>query len=111
MPGTSGAKTALRAFCPDMTESFCYPKHSFRRAYLNRAGTAAAVARGIVHVLDIGLRQHVFAWRYRAHHVRHREHGLVVAGAIDGRREAVVAELGIFRLLAILDPVQRARVT
>ena len=34
----------------------------------------------------------------------------VVAGPIEGRGEAVVAEFGILRLLAILDPVQRAGV-
>ena len=59
---------------------------SFRRTHLDRTGAGAAVARGIVHVLDIGLRQHVFAGRNRAHHIGHREHRLVVGGPIDRPR-------------------------
>src|SRR4051794_20689191 len=101
MPGSS----------PGMTKSGYGPLHrSFCRTHLHRTGAAAAVARGVVHVLDIGLRQHVFARRYRAHDVGHRKHRLVVAGAIDGSREAVVAELGVFRLLTVLDPGERAAI-
>src|SRR5258707_487420 len=73
---------------------------SFRRTHLDRTGAAAAVARRVVHVLDIGLRQHVFARRHRTHDVGHGEHRLVVAGTIDRRGEAVVAKFGVFRLLA-----------
>src|SRR5206468_8049857 len=87
------------------TESYGWPMHSFRRTHLDRAGAGAAVARGVIHVLDVGLRQHVFARRHRAHHIGHREHRLVVAGAIDRGGKAVVAEFGVFRLLAVLDPV------
>jgi len=59
------------------------PMRSFRRTHLDRAGAGAAIARGVVHVLDIGLRQHVFARRHRAHHIGDREHRLVVGGAVD----------------------------
>ena len=58
-----------------------------------------------VHVLHVGLRQHVFAGRDRAHDVGHREDRLVVCGTVDRRREAVVAELGVFRLLAVIDEI------
>ena len=61
---------------------------SFRRTHLDCSGGAAAVTRGIVHVLDIGLRQHVFAGRYRAHHIGHREHRLVAGAAIDSAADA-----------------------
>src|SRR6266702_2724618 len=94
MPGSS----------PGMTRNYGSQPHSFRRTHLDRAGAGAAVTRGVVHVLDIGLRQHVFAGRDRAHDVSHREHRRVVGGAIDRSRKAVVAELGIFRLLAV--PIQ-----
>src|SRR5438128_8892659 len=111
MPGTSGAKTALCAFCPGMTTTAYGPSaHSFRRTHLHRTGGAAAVARGVVHVLDIGLRQHIFAGRHRTHDVGDREDRRVVGGAIDRGGEAVVAELGVLRLLAVLDPVERAAV-
>src|SRR4051794_8614490 len=99
MAGTSPAMTTASSFCP---------KRSFRRTHLDRTGAAAAVARGVIHVLDIGLRQHVFARRHRAHDIGDRKHGSVVAGAIDGRGKAVVSKLGVFWLLAVLNPVERA---
>src|SRR5690349_13329138 len=63
-------------------------QRSFRRTHLDRTCAGAAVARGIVHVLDIGLRQHVFARRYRAHDIGDGEHRLVVGGTVDGGGEA-----------------------
>src|SRR5258706_1362489 len=107
----SPKRTWITETSPGMTENYECLARSFRRTHLDRAGGGAAIARGVVHILDIGLRQHVFARRYRAHHIGHREYRLVVGGAIDGGREAVVAEFGILGLLAILDPVQRAGVT
>src|SRR5260370_29962814 len=98
MPGTS----------PGMTESWWFLARSFRGRNLDRSGAGAAVARGVVHVLDIGLRQHVFAGRYRPHHIGHGEHRLGVGGAINRSRKTVVAEFGVFGLLAVLDPVQRS---
>src|SRR5882724_5937306 len=102
MPGTSPGMTKW------MREGLA---RSFRRSHLDGSSAGAAVARGVVHVLDISLRQHIFAGRYRAHHIGHRKHRLGIGGAVDGRREAVVAEFGILRLLAVLDPVQRAGIT
>src|SRR5262245_59944462 len=83
---------------------------SFRRTHLNSAGTAAAIARGVVHVLDIGLRQHIFAGGHRAYDVADREHRLRVGGAVKCGGEAVIAEFGVDRVLAVLDPIQRAAV-
>ena len=77
---------------------------------LDRAGAGAAEAVGTVHVLDIGLRQHVAARRHRAHHVGDREHRLVALVALERRAEPVVAELRVHRRRGVLDPRQRAGV-
>ncbi|NEV03142.1 hypothetical protein FNJ47_47820, partial [Bradyrhizobium sp. UFLA 03-164] len=42
----------------------------------------------------IGLRQHVFAGRHRAHDIGDGEHRLVVGAPVDRRGEAIIAELG-----------------
>src|SRR6185437_13699489 len=80
--------------------------HSFRRTHFDGAGAGATVTRRTIHVLDIGLRQHIFAGRDRANHVGHGKYRLGVARAIDGRGETVIAEVGVRRLLAVLDPGQ-----
>src|SRR6185437_4246371 len=56
-------KTWMAGSSPAMTMEYVARPHSFRRMHLDRSGSTAAVARGIVHVLDIGLRQHIFARR------------------------------------------------
>ena len=52
----------------------CDRRRSLRRRDLDAAGAGAAEAIGPVHVLDIGLRQHVVAGRHRAHHIGDGEH-------------------------------------
>ena len=47
---------------------------SFRRGHLHAFGRGAAVAVGRVHVLHIGLRQHICAGRHRAHHIGDGKH-------------------------------------
>src|SRR5205085_11022449 len=81
---------------------------SLRGLDFDRANAGAAEAVGAIHVLDIGLWEHVFAGRYRAHHVGDGEYRLVAARAVERRGEAVVAEFGVRRVLGILDPRQRA---
>src|SRR6185369_3178120 len=58
--------------------------HSLRRLDLHRTDAVAAVAVGTIHVLHIGLRQHVFARRDGAHDVGDGEHRLVAAGPVEG---------------------------
>src|SRR5436190_5156967 len=63
------------------------------------AGLGAAEAIGPVHVLDMSLRKHVAARRHRPHHVGHRKHRGILGPALEGRAEAIVAELRMHRRL------------
>src|SRR4051812_22242621 len=78
------------------------------RRYLDGAGGGASEAIRPVHVLDIGLRQHVAARRHRAHHIGHREYRRVLRPPLERRAEPLVAEFRIRRLLGVFDPRQRA---
>src|SRR5262245_13154572 len=81
-----------------------------RRLDLHRAGGGAAEAVGPVHVLHIGLRQHVAAGRHRAHHVGDRKHRRIAGLAVERSAEPVVAEFGVRRLHGVLDPRKGAGV-
>src|SRR5262249_28277653 len=80
------------------------PLISLRRRHVDRAGRGAAETVGPVHVLHIGLRMDVAAGRDRAHHIGDREHRRIAALALERGAEAVVAELGAYRLRRVLDP-------
>ncbi len=78
------------------------------RRDLKRTRRRAAKAVGPIHVLHIGLRQRVLAWRHRPHDIGDGEHRLVLRRPVERRAEMIVAEFGMHRLGAVLDPLQRA---
>src|SRR5215475_8749817 len=84
------------------------PRSLLRGDHLEAAGAGSAEAIRPVHVLHVGLRQHVLAGRDRAHHVGDGEHRIVLVAAVERGAEAVVAELRVDWLLAVLDPAERA---
>src|SRR5262249_15592841 len=81
---------------------------SFRCRPLDGPGGSAAKTVRPVHVLHIGLWMYVTSGRDRAHHIGDGEHRRIVALALEGRAEAVIAELRVHRLLRIRDPGEGA---
>lgn len=84
-----GNRDGRRLPDPSPARSFVARRRYDRRSahFADRTSTAPVPerpARGAVHVLDRSLRQHVFARRHRAHDIGNREHGFVIAFAIDG---------------------------
>ena len=77
-------------------------------ATLDRAGLRPAEAVGPVHVLDHSLRQHVASRRHGADDIGDGVGGGIALAPLEGRREAVVAELGMDGIARVLDPVERS---
>ena len=80
--GSSPAMTT-QSVAPSCDHHRSSHPRSFRCADLHGARPGPTIARGIVHVLHIGLRQHVFAGRDRAHDIGDGEHRLGIRGAIE----------------------------
>src|SRR3954468_8069807 len=96
--GRTPETTSIAGTRPGMTVSRLSSSRAARSIRLrdfDAPRSGAAVARRIVHVLDRGLRQHIFAGRYGAHDIRDGEHRLVVGLAVDRGRETVVAEFAM----------------
>src|SRR5262249_40919486 len=100
LPHKGGGSTA------GLAARSCANVSSSHRRDLDRARPGSAEAIGTIHVLDIGLRQHIFAGRHRTHHVSDGEDRGIFCAAIERRAETIVAELRIDGFGGVLDPTK-----